>query len=178
MSSKALDPNAVSIGDPVATDVAPTTAYSSELDTTSSTSQGTTIVFVTSTKAANTTSINSSMAMHSTASATPGSISDESSTSSDGADSTMASGLSAGASAGIGVGVALGVLLLAILVFSLYRRRRKHRETARGEEYDRPVLPELGTDGQKHELPAEESGRTELGNDEPKCNNTNVQELE
>lgn len=95
-----------------------------------------------------------------------------------GTSSTRTGGLSAGASAGIGIGVALGVLLLAFVVFFLYRRRRKHRGLARENDNDRPVLPELGTDGQKHELSAEECRRAELGVDEQKQNNTIVQELE
>lgn len=83
-----------------------------------------------------------------------------------------------GGSAGIGIGVALGVLLLAFGIFFLCRRRQKHRGLARENDNDRPVLPELGTDGQKHELSAEKCRRAELGVEEQKHNNTNVQELE
>ncbi|OQE70542.1 hypothetical protein PENNAL_c0115G05038 [Penicillium nalgiovense] len=175
---------ALSADDPVETGAVPTTAYNSEMDITSTTTQGTTVVFVTSTQTATTsnrTAIESSIATRSPTLATSGSTSDTSNisaTSSVGPKTTRPGGLSAGSSAGIGIGVALGVLLLAFVVFFLYRRRRKHREIARGDDNDRPVLPELGTNGQKHELSAEESRRAELGVDEQKHNSTNVQELE
>ncbi|KAJ5178533.1 uncharacterized protein N7500_001232 [Penicillium coprophilum] len=162
-------------------DTDPFTAWSSELATPTSYSQGTTVVIVTSTEPTTTSShiaIDSSTTTDSPTLATSEITSNESATPYVGTDSTKAGGLSASASAGIGIGVALGILLLALVVFILYRRKRKHRGLARGNDDNRPALPELGTDGQKHELSAEECTRVELGADEPKRNNTNVQELE
>lgn len=60
-----------------------------------------------------------------------------------------------GVSAGTGVGVALGVLLLALAAFLLYRynwKRRTFRQEDNGRKNVPPELPELGIDGQKHEL--------------------------
>ncbi|CAI7584283.1 unnamed protein product [Penicillium glandicola] len=178
------------IADPVATfsleDVTTGTTSTSEEITTSTTStsstseatsfsstQGTTVVFVTNTQ----TALNSTpTATESTAFITSSSTSDESTTS-EGTNSTSAGGLSAGASAGIGVGVALGVLTLAFVGFFLYRRRRKNRGLALGGDNNRTVVAELGTDGQKHELSGQESKRAELDVNEQR-QNTHVQELE
>lgn len=81
-------------------------------------------------------------------------------------DSNGTGGLTAGTSAGIGVGVALGVLVLAFIAFFIYRRNQKRRRLAREDQRDmRSGLPELGTDGQKHELSTEEIRRAELGVD-------------
>ncbi|OQE44887.1 hypothetical protein PENCOP_c002G08490 [Penicillium coprophilum] len=165
--------------DPVDTDTV--TAWASEPAILPSNSQGTTVVIVTSIQSMTTSSriaIDSSTTTDSPTLTTSGITSNESATSSEGTDSTKAGGPSAGVSAGIGIGVALGVLLLAFVVFILYRRKRKHRGLARGNDDNRPALPELGTDGQKHELSAEECRRAELSADEPKRNNANVQELE
>lgn len=56
---------------------------------------------------------------------------------------------------GTGIGVALGVLLLALAAFLLYRykwKRRTFGQEDNGRNNVLPELPELGTDGQKHEL--------------------------
>ncbi|KAJ5701625.1 hypothetical protein N7488_009173 [Penicillium malachiteum] len=87
---------------------------------------------------------------------------------------TTEKGLSTGAKAGIAVGVLLGVLLLLFVAFFFHSRRRKRRRITKGV----PVLPELGTDGQKHELSPEESRRAELAADEQTNINSNSCELE
>ncbi|KAJ5726018.1 uncharacterized protein N7483_007375 [Penicillium malachiteum] len=85
--------------------------------------------------------------------------------------------LSTGVKAGIGVGVSLSALLLVLVAFFFHMRRRKRRGFTKGDLGNNvPVLPELGMDGQKHELSAEESRRVELPADEQK--NSNLHELE
>ncbi|CAI7662266.1 unnamed protein product [Penicillium crustosum] len=161
------------LGDAVATaDILSVTSTPEKPIATFTRTQGTTVVVISSTTSETPSSSNPSATASSTAtdsptSATPSSGFNESTTSSEGSESTN-SGLSAGASAGIGVGVALGVLVLV----------QKHRGLARGDNIDQPVLSELGTDGQKHELPAEESRRAELDANETKPNNTHAHELE
>ncbi|KAJ5394368.1 uncharacterized protein N7487_012009 [Penicillium crustosum] len=171
------------LGDAVATaDILSVTSTPEKPIATFTRTQGTTVVVISSTTSETPSSSNPSATASSTAtdsptSATPSSGFNESTTSSERSESTS-SGLSAGASAGIGVGVALGVLVLVFVLFFLYRRRQKHRGLARGDNIDQPVLSELGTDGQKHELPAEESRRAELDANETKPNNTHAHELE
>ncbi|CAI7626188.1 unnamed protein product [Penicillium palitans] len=164
------------LGDAVATTDILSVPSTSETSTATFTrTQGTTVVIVGSTTSetpsiSTPTATASSTATDSPASATPSDEFFGSSTSSDGSE-LINSGLSGGALAGIGVGVALGVLLIA----------RKHQgltRVTRGDDINRPVLSELGTDGQKHELPAEESRRAELAANERKPNNTHAHELE
>ncbi|KAJ6008045.1 hypothetical protein N7540_012021 [Penicillium herquei] len=85
--------------------------------------------------------------------------------------STTGKGLSTGAKAGITVGVILGVLLLLLVAFFIHSRRRKRRGITN-------ALPELGTDGQKHELSAEESRRAELAADEQTNISSYLHEME
>lgn len=174
------------LGDAVATTDILSVPSTSETSTATFTrTQGTTVVIVGSTTSetpsiSTPTATASSTATDSPASATPSDEFFGSSTSSDGSE-LINSGLSGGALAGIGVGVALGVLLIAFVLFFLCRRRRKHQgltRVTRGDDINRPVLSELGTDGQKHELPAEESRRAELAANERKPNNTHAHELE
>ncbi|KAJ5671346.1 hypothetical protein N7507_000473 [Penicillium longicatenatum] len=143
--------------------------------TTSSSAHDATTIFITSTAAGGAIATPTEAESSSTESA---SLTTSSSASNGSITYTAGTGLSTGAKVGIGIGVALGTLLLLCVGSFLYVRRRKRRGLARGDGNNVSVLPELGTDGQKHELPAEESKRAELGVDERTNESPNLHELE
>ncbi|KAJ5289236.1 hypothetical protein N7478_002266 [Penicillium angulare] len=139
----------------------------------------TTVVFVTSTKSAGAvtlTTTESSITSKPSISGTLSNTFNESTTSSEGTESTRTHGLSASASAGIGLGTALGVLLLALVAVYIYWRRRK--KLVRKVNQEVPVLPELGTNSQKYELSAASSSQAELDADKQNHHNAIMQELD
>jgi hypothetical protein len=129
-----------------------TSQLSTLLSFTQATVNGATTIYVTSTRT-----------WASTHTSTSGMVTDVASSTSSGAtvssDAPSASDrLSTGAKAGIGAGVSLGIVLLGALVAYTILLRRRLKKASRenalrvGPAIPPLGIPELGTEGQKHEL--------------------------